>query len=358
MTDEMTPYERDAWIALQEDHRHQMAGQTRKYLPAAIRAPISEIASRVADGARHVPGADLISGAVTTALGGLNELGSRLVSTTVDPNDVVKSYRRAGHEVDALSDIRDLPLEVIDNVRPRFDLRYGFGSAVQGAIAAAVVTGADVLAAGETVATAGVAAAPGVGQVLAAITADSVGVLLASQRAVAQVAAFYGYDVSVPEERVISAGVLGVGFASASGKAAAYRELNSVVQGLARRQTWQQLNEHAATKIVQQVFRGFGFKLTKDRLAEAIPVLGIAVASGMNARTLLSVVDGADRYYRSRLLGERYDVHLDAVGPAEPVASAEETISIVDIIDAELEGEQASPPTDAKGIRAATDADE
>lgn len=41
--------------------------------------------------------------------------------------------------------------------------------------------------------------------------------------------------------------MLGVGTASEMGKAAAYAELNKIVQGLARRQTWKQLNERTVT---------------------------------------------------------------------------------------------------------------
>jgi hypothetical protein len=130
----------------------------------------------------------------------------------------------------------------------------------------------------------------------------------------------------------ISTAVLGLGVASTSSKQAAYKELNKVVQGLARHQTWKQLNEKVITQIVQKAFTRFGFDLTKRRLAAAVPVVGIAVASGLNARTLLSVISNADDFYRERLLSERYGVSLDV----ETASTDQPALGLYEIIDAEV----------------------
>jgi hypothetical protein len=327
---QMVPYERDAWHALQRRVERRLSRNARR-LPGAAR--VGDATRALASRARSLPGASTVLSAVQAAMSGLSDLSGRAARASVRRGAVLEAYRKAGAKVERLEDIRNLDLQLIDDVKPRLDIRYATAVALQGAVAAAAITGVDLLVAGESVVTAGVGAAPGAGVVLTAVAADSLGVLIASQRAISHVASYYGYDTSHSDEQLISLGVLGLGVASASGKRAAYKELNQVVQGLARRQTWSQLNENVITQIVQKAFSSFGFDLTKRRLAEAVPVVGIAVASGLNARTLLSVVSEADNFYRARLLSDRYGVSLGVAAAAD---AGESVGGLVEIIEAEI----------------------
>ena len=56
---------------------------------------------------------------------------------------------------------------------------------------------------------------------------------MAANRAVAHMAAYYGYDLDHPDERLFALAVLSMGTAAETGKAAAYIELNKLVQMLA-----------------------------------------------------------------------------------------------------------------------------
>jgi hypothetical protein len=165
------------------------------------------------------------------------------------------------------------------------------------------------------------------------MAADAAAVLLASHRAIAHVAAYYGYDVDDPQERLFAFGVLGVGTAGQAGKAAAYVELNKVVQALARNKIWVELNQHVVTRIVQRVYTVLGIRLTQRKLGQAIPVIGIVLGAGMNAQLLARVADDADHLYRERFLRERYGLPVDAGW--NPSAAAE-LVPLAEIIDAEI----------------------
>jgi hypothetical protein len=173
------------------------------------------------------------------------------------------------------------------------------------------------------------------------MAADAATVLLAANRAVAHIAAYYGYDVDAPGERLFALGVLSMGTASETGKAAAYIELNKVVQMLARRATWEQLNQSVVTGVVQKVFTRLGFRLTQRKLGQAVPVLGTAIGAGMNARVLLSVVDNAEHVYRERFLRERHGIPVNTTLELDTNAAATAIEDGYDVIDVtELVGDE------------------
>jgi hypothetical protein len=126
--------------------------------------------------------------------------------------------------------------------------------------------------------------------------------------------------------------VLSFGTASEVGKAAAYAELNKLVQMLARRATWEQLRQNAVTRVVEQIFTRLGFQITQRKLGQAVPVVGSILGAGMNAAMLAGVVDDADHLYRERFLRERYQ--LEPVGLEW--ADAADSVDIAEILEREL----------------------
>ena len=119
-------------------------------------------------------------------------------------------------------------------------------------------------------------------------------------------------------------------------EAAAYVQLNKLVQGLARRQAWKQLNRNAVTRVVSRVYAVLGMRLTQRKLAQAIPVAGIAIGAGLNARLLAKIVDDADHLYRERFLREKYGLEPEGDSRA---ADGDEAVKVADIVDAEIEDE-------------------
>lgn len=143
---------------------------------------------------------------------------------------------------------------------------------------------------------------------------------------------------ALPDERLFALAVLGMGTAAEAGKAAAYIEINKLVQALARRASWDQLRQNAVTHVVEKVFARLGFRITQRKLSQAIPVIGTLLGAGMNARLLMSVVDDADHIYRERLLRERYGLALEepttlSTGQAE----GDDVIDVVEIVEDEID---------------------
>ena len=165
------------------------------------------------------------------------------------------------------------------------------------------------------------------------MAADAAATIVASNRAVAHVAAYYGYDIDDPGERVFALGALSMGLAEDAGKLAAYRELNKIVQALARRQTWKQLSSNQVTRVVQAVYASLGMRLTQRKLAQAVPVVGIVIGAGLNARALARVVDDAEHLYLERFLRERYGLPVEADDEGSESA-------LIDIVDAEIVEEE------------------
>lgn len=334
-TETMPPYDAGAWEGVHAWKQRRFGREGRRLLPQAVRERLDRARAAAKDRLDALPGADGFESAFVHALRGITDLGTRAARASVRRGAVVRAYQKRGFAVDSLYDIRSLQLHDIDRVKPRLDLAYIAASTVEGAGAGLAVSGGTLLATGGAALGAGAGAAPGVGTVVGALAADAAAVLITSHRAVAHIAAYYGYDVDDPQERLIALGVLGVGTAD-TGKAAAYLELNRLVQGLARRQTWQQLNRTGVTRIVQQVYAKLGTKLTQRKLAQALPVAGVVIGAGLNAKLLSRIADDAEQLYRERFLREKYGLSLDLT---ERGNAAEEAVGFTDIIDAEVVAE-------------------
>lgn len=164
---------------------------------------------------------------------------------------------------------------------------------------------------------------------------------MATHRAVAHTAAYYGYDVDLPEERLFALSVLSMGTAAGAGKAAAYLEINKLVQALARRATWKELNKSVVAAVVQQVYTRLGLRLTQQKLGQAVPVIGVVLGAGLNARVMTSVIDDADHVYRERFLREKYA--LATTADVFSSAAGTDVVDLVDIVEAELEAPRPSP---------------
>ena len=330
---QMASYDSKAWAELKQWKSRRLGHQAQRLLPGAWRDRVSQAGSSARERFEALTAAGRFETLFLDALRGLTDLGSRAAMASVRREAVVNAYRKRGHSVTSLEDIRLLELRDVDNVKPRLDLAYVAASTVEGAGAGLAVSGGQLALASGTVIGAGAGAAPGAVTVVAAMAADAAAVLLASQRAVAHIAAYYGYDLNRHEERVFALGVLGVGTAAEAGKLAAYIELNRLVQGLARRQAWTQLNERGLATVISKVYTALGMRLTQRKLAQAVPIAGIVIGAGLNARLLAKVVDDADHLYRERFLQERYDLEPD-VGSHSVVD--QHAVNVADIIDAEI----------------------
>lgn len=337
---EFSAYDRKAWEQIERWRRPSVG---RRFVPAPMKRVASAGLHKAGSAAQAVPGSTAAISAVEGAVAGLLGTVDRVAVASVHRTAIVSRFQKAGHPVQDLADIGQLDLRNIDKVKPRVDLRYVLASAGEGAAAGAGMTGGTALAAGGGVFGIGAGAAPGIGVLVGVTAADAVAVLAASSRVSAEIAAYYGYDVELPHERVRAAGVLGVGLASQAGKAAAYQELNKLVQALARRKTHEELNKLVMTKVIRAVFGRFGVQLAKKKLGQAVPVVGILVGAGLNATTISNVAGAAEMVYRERFLREKYGM---PESNEPPVPQHEDAVDVTEILEAEIvdDAEQEPPP--------------
>lgn len=335
----MTPYDQKAWEAIERWREKKLSHRARKLIPARFRDGVQTVGRKAKDGFDALPKAEQFEQLFLNAIGGAVDFGSRIAAATIREGRILEAFRKRGHDVEVLSDIHELALSDIDKIKPNLALSYTSAATVEGAAAGFAISGGEIVAAGGTVLGAGAGGAPGIGTVLGVMAADAAAVLLVANRAVAHTAAYYGYDIDQPDERVFALGVLSMGTASETGKSAAYIELNKLVQMLARRATWEQLNQNVVTGVVRKVFTRLGYRLTQRKLGQAVPVLGTVIGAGMNARVLLSVVDNAEYIYRERFLREKYGIDILRTAPVDVDLDEEyDVIDVAEILDEEQDG--------------------
>ena len=169
---------------------------------------------------------------------------------------------------------------------------------------------------------------------------DAATVLAASARVVAHTAAYYGYDVRLPEEGLFALSIINWSSASSEGaKIAAFQQLSRITQQLARRATWATLSEHVTVKVMQEIYARLGIRLTQRKLGQAIPVVGIVLGAGMNAGLLHAIGRDAELAYRSRHLADKYGFTMDEMMMPRQIRESEdaapEIIDIEGIVKAE-----------------------
>jgi hypothetical protein len=339
--EDMSGYERAAWDALAAWRLERLPASGRSLPAQRARDGLAKAGEFGREKLNAIPGSQQMVAALGHALEGMLGVVNKVAEKSVRRSAVIAAYAKRGHAVTDLEDIRQLDLQLIDKVKPRLGLRYASGTAVTGAATGLAVSGGEILATVGTVASAGAAAAPGAGTVIGAMAADAASVLGAMTRAVARTAAFYGYDTERPEEQVFALGVLNFGLAQHAGKSAAYLELNKIVQALARNATWAQLNKSSVTRVMQAVYQRLGMRLTKQKLGQTVPIAGILIGAGLNARMLNKLAVDADRLYRERFLRDKYGLPATDVEPtADTDVDPADQILIAEVVDDELASEQ------------------
>lgn len=344
----MSPYERAAWEDIERWRAARLAADGRHLLPQRVRERLAKGRELAKGRLEQVPGAEQMAAIVHNSVDGLLNLVNKASDATLRRQAVVAAYAKRGHDVSELSDIHKLDLSDIDDAKPRLGLSYTTFSAVGGAGTGLAVSGGELLATAGGIFGAGAGAAPGAATVAGAIAADTVLVLGAMTRAIAHTAAYYGYDTELPQERVFALGVLNFGMAQQTGKNVAYVQLNKLVNDLARRATWAQLNKNSVTRVVKAFYERFATRLTKQKLGQAVPVVGIVIGAGLNARLLSNLTSDAEHLYRERFLREKHNLKTAdvTVTTDADLDVGDDTILIAEIVDEETADEQPTARAD------------
>jgi hypothetical protein len=335
----MYTYERKAWERLVAEAAEKPTSEPGRLggWKQAVTSQVKDVAVKAKGGVvDHVPGAEkamvALDAAMPKALAGLTATFVERGLNSVSPGTIFKTFASEGAHVTSYDEVRRLDLKLCDRSVPRRKERYIAVAAGLGAATSLTVTGATVSTTVSGGATLGVA--------FGAVALDVTSVMVGMGRIVALVAAHYGYDVREPEEQVFASGVLSYSTAgNAAEKAASLAALSRLTQEMMRQATWKQLQQHQTVNIIQTVVTSLGFKLTQKKLAQVVPVAGVVINGGLNARLARNTFNRAQDAYRLRFLTEKYE--LDAASWAPDVSDAEVTdLPLIDeIVDAEIASE-------------------
>ena len=315
----MTGDDRAQWDAIQEWKAAQISPRSPRVITQRIRSYVLTPLKKMADLARKVPGGAAIADKTSSAVLGLVEQATAAAESSVQRKRIVKAYRRAGHDIECLEDIRNLNLAEIQSVRPHLKVGYAVAAVTEGAVSSVFATGGSVAA----LLGLGIASAPGIGVIVGAIGLDIATFLASSARLVSHTAAYYGYDTKDPAEKLFSAMVLSQAIAPRSvvsdhavEQEASMRLFNKVVRKLTKRGSMGSIGNNALTASVNSLFAVLGARLVGMKMAQILPIIGIIVGMTLNASLIRTIGVTADNLYRERLLLERY-------GPEETDAQAE-----------------------------------
>lgn len=269
----MTPYEQQA---LKEIHKWKHPDLTwgRKALQL-LHKPVEFVGGAVMD-------TPVVGDAIRSSVSGIINVCNDLASSTVRREAIYKEFRTDGYlEVHALHDIQSLGLEQVDRVVGRLDTKYKLLALGEGALTGAF--GALGMA------------------------ADIPALIAMNLRVISEYATYYGFDSSAQEERVFAMNVLGLASSpSDASKAVAMAQLVRIAKEVAQKRTWEQLEKHVMVKVIQEISKALGIRLTKAKLAQTVPVVGAAVGGGFNAYFTSNVCLAAGYLYRERFLARKY----------------------------------------------------
>ncbi|MFJ4502862.1 EcsC family protein [Streptomyces sp. NPDC088864] len=332
----LSVYEQREWDRLQERKEAVLSKPMRKFIPQQARDRFASLGKK----AMSAPGAEKVAAAYGGAAKGIGKVVGDSAGRTVSKKRVIEQYRRSGHDIAGLDEIRELDLRVVDEVARLNLVRYAhaLSAAATGLGSAAAVTGGEVLAGAGTIAGAGAGAAPGLGTVAGAMLADTAMMLALATRTVAATALCYGYCPNDPEEEIFVMSVIALGMATgASAKTAAYAELAQLTQLLVRNAPWSKLNEKVLTRIAQNFAARFSQQLTKKKLGQFVPIAGMAVGAGLSYRHIDRIAVSARDAYRERFLIEKSGGTLTGdlrFGDADR-AQDEDAIGVIELLRAE-----------------------
>ena len=225
--------------------------------------------------------APVIGWALDKSISGLVSLLSDAAHWSVRRKAIFKEYRKKGLGVESLEDIGRLRLHDVDRT-------IGFLAAKYKSLALVEAAGTGVLG-------------------VAGIPADVIGVISLNMRAIGEYATYCGFDVGSQAERLFAMNILGLSSSpSDAQKKVAMSQIVKIAKDVAQRRSWTTLEQGAFMAIIERVANSLGLRLTKAKLAQIVPIVGVGVSAGFNLYYTTKVCDAAYFLYRERFLAEKY----------------------------------------------------
>lgn len=235
--------------------------------------------------------------AIKKAIEGLTSVCNDAAHWSVRTDAIFEEFRDDGHRhITSNKDIFRLELEEVDKVVGWLAAKYKGMALVEGA---------------------GAGAAGAIG-----LAVDIPALITLNLRAIGEYATYYGFDIERQEERLFALNILGLASSpNDASKALAMAQLVRIAQDVAKKATWERLEQYAFVKVIQQIAKTLGIRLTKAKLAQFIPAAGAAIGGGFNAYFTMKVCDATYYLYRERFLAEKYgpDIIEVTVKPAKDI---------------------------------------
>lgn len=229
-----------------------------------------------------IPGVEF---AIEKSIGGIINLINEGAQWTVRDEAIYEVFRKKGHNINNEDDIFSLDLYDVDKVVGLLGAKYKVLAASEGA--AAGVSG------------------------LLGIPVDIVALLGLNLRAIGEYATYYGFDIKVQHERLFALNILGLASnPSDASKQISMAQLIKIAQDVAKKKTWDQLNEHLYVKVIGNISNKLGQRLTKAKLAQIVPATGAIIGGGFNAYYTNKVCESAYYLYRERFLAQKYGADI------------------------------------------------
>ncbi len=246
--------------------------------------------------ANKIPGVDWV---IQKSIGGLISILNDFAHWTVRPEAIYDEYRNAGFlSIQSPQDILTLDLEDTDKVCGWLGAKYKTLAAAEGAAA-------------------GYVGLPG-------IPPDVIALITLNQRAIAEYATYFGFDIKKQQERLFALNILGLASSpNDAAKQVAMAQLVKISQDVAKKKVWKELEQNAFVQVIKVIANSLGVRLTKAKLAQIVPVTGAVVGGGFNAYYTSKVCEAAFYLYRERFLAEKYgesiiDISVEPADDFEP----------------------------------------
>jgi len=263
--------------------------------------------------------ASYVKDAIQKASQGILGLLCDAASGSVRPEAIFEEFNV---KIVSLDDISKLNLQTIDKTVGYLAAKYKGLAATEGALVGGASLAGPVAAA-------------------AAIAVDIPVITGLCLRAIGEYATYYGFDIDTQPERLFALNVLSLASSPTDvSKQASLASLIKISKLVAQKKTLKELEQHAFAAILMKLANSLGLRLTKNKLAQIIPGLSVAVASGYNAYLISEVCECAFMMYRERHLARFYN---DPGIIEVTVKPSEELIFIDEGDQPEDEGDQPEP---------------
>lgn len=170
----------------------------------------------------------------------------------------------------------------------------------------------------------GVALAEGTGtgaSGLPGLLIDIPALLTMNLRAIGEYATYYGFDIRLQQERLFAMNVLAYASSPSDvSKTIALTQLAKIATDIGKKTTWKKLEDAIFVKVIQNIAKTLGIRLTKAKLAQVIPIAGALIGGGFNCYFTMSVCDAAYYLYRERYLIQKYNLDT-TMSPEVPADS-------------------------------------